>query len=89
VQNYFGVTDADLCSSSRAKDITFARQIAMYLARELTNMSFPKIGEYFGKRDHTTVMYACDRIRTVIDSDDSVKQVVDLLISQLNETELN
>jgi chromosomal replication initiator protein len=89
VQNYFGVTDADLCSSSRAKDITFSRQIAMYLARELTNMSFPKIGEYFGKRDHTTVMYACDRIRTVIDSDDSVKQVVDLLISQLNETELN
>jgi len=89
VQDYFGVTDTELCSSSRAKDITFARQISMYLARELTNMSFPKIGGYFGKRDHTTVMYACDRIRTIIDSDDSVKQVVDLLISQLNSDDVS
>ena len=45
-----------------------------------------KIGEYFGKRDHTTVMYACDRIRTVIAADDSVKQVVELLTAQLDNT---
>ncbi len=86
VQTYFGVTDAELCSPSRAKDIVFARQVSMYLARELTNMSFLKIGEYFGKRDHTTVMYACDRIRTVIAADDSVKQVVELLTAQLDNT---
>ena len=52
------------------KEIAQARQISMYLARELTNMSLPKIGESFGNRDYTTVMHACDKIKTLIKKED-------------------
>ncbi|MDO5746642.1 MAG: chromosomal replication initiator protein DnaA [Actinomycetaceae bacterium] len=60
--NYFDVTIAQLCSADRSKAITEARQITMYLCRELTNLSLPKIGDEFGGRDHTTVMYANKKI---------------------------
>ena len=52
----------DLTSSQRSNNITFPRQIGMYLCRILTNESFPKVGEAFGKRDHTTVMHAFKKI---------------------------
>ena len=61
VCKYFNITIKDLKSSQRSNDITFPRQIGMYLCRILTNDSFPKIGEAFGKRDHTTVMHACTK----------------------------
>jgi len=60
--SYFGFTLDDLCSSSRTRTLVQARQIAMYLTRELTDMSLPKIGDAFGGRDHTTVMHACRKI---------------------------
>ncbi len=56
--NYFGLTIDDLCGQSRSRVLVTARQIAMYLCRELTDMSLPKIGQQFGGRDHTTVMHA-------------------------------
>jgi chromosomal replication initiator protein len=55
---YFGLTIEDLCGSSRSRVLVTARQIAMYLCRELTDLSLPKIGQQFGGRDHTTVMHA-------------------------------
>lgn len=61
---YFGLTMEDLCGSSRSRTLTTARQIAMYLCRELTDLSLPKIGQEFGGRDHTTVMHANKKIRT-------------------------
>ena len=61
---YFGLTMEDLQGSSRSRTLTTARQIAMYLCRELTDLSLPKIGEAFGGRDHTTVMHANKKIRT-------------------------
>ncbi|MGW9825854.1 chromosomal replication initiator protein [Brevibacterium pityocampae] len=61
---YFGLTLDDLCGSSRSRTLTTARQIAMYLCRELTDLSLPKIGQEFGGRDHTTVMHANKKIRT-------------------------
>ena len=61
---YFGLTLEDLCGSSRSRTLTTARQIAMYLCRELTDLSLPKIGQEFGGRDHTTVMHANKKIRT-------------------------
>jgi chromosomal replication initiator protein len=60
---YFGVTMEDLCGTSRSRVLVTARQIAMYLCRELTDLSLPKIGQHFGNRDHTTVMHADRKIR--------------------------
>ncbi len=83
VSDYFQISDSDLCSKSRIKDVTFARQVAMYLARELTNVSLPKIGESFGNRDHTTVMHACDKIKVMMKQDDQTKSVVNLLVANV------
>ncbi|WP_277213888.1 chromosomal replication initiator protein DnaA [Isoptericola croceus] len=59
---YFGLTIDDLCGTSRSRVLVTARQIAMYLCRELTDLSLPKIGQQFGGRDHTTVMHANKKI---------------------------
>jgi chromosomal replication initiator protein len=56
----------DLCGSSRSRVLVTGRQIAMYLCRELTDLSLPKIGQQFGGRDHTTVMYADRKIRQLL-----------------------
>jgi len=63
---YFGLTIEDLCSASRSRVLVTARQIAMYLCRELTELSLPKIGQQFGGRDHTTVMHADRKIRKLM-----------------------
>jgi len=63
---YFGLTIEDLCGSSRSRVLVTARQIAMYLCRELTDLSLPKIGQQFGGRDHTTVMHADRKIRKLL-----------------------
>ena len=82
---YFNITMKDLKSSQRSNDIAFPRQIGMYLCRILTNESFPKIGEAFGKRDHTTVMHAYKKIEQEIKQNpesntklivDSVKKII-------------
>ena len=59
----FGWTIDDLCGKSRRRPLVTARQIGMYVFRELTDYSYPKIAEEFGGRDHTTVMHACEKIR--------------------------
>ncbi|MFH9086873.1 chromosomal replication initiator protein DnaA [Streptomyces sp. NPDC017673] len=64
--DYFGLTVEDLCGSSRGRQLVTARQIAMYLCRELTDLSLPKIGAQFGGRDHTTVMHADRKIRALM-----------------------
>jgi chromosomal replication initiator protein len=61
---YFGVSLDELCGPVKTKQIASARQIAMYLCRELTDLTLPKIGQTFGGRDHTTVMHAAKKIRT-------------------------
>ena len=63
---YFGLSLDDLCGSSRSRMLVTARQIAMYLCRELTDLSLPKIGQAFGGRDHTTVMHADRKIRSLM-----------------------
>ncbi|WP_130796718.1 chromosomal replication initiator protein DnaA [Streptomyces otsuchiensis] len=64
--DYFGLTVDDLGGSSRSRILVTARQIAMYLCRELTDLSLPKIGQHFGGRDHTTVMHADRKIRALM-----------------------
>ncbi len=62
VSTYFSLTPEELCSASRSRQLVNARQIAMYLTRELTDMSLPRIGRAFGNRDHSTVMHATQKI---------------------------
>ena len=64
--DYFGITIDDLCSANRSRTMVSARHIAMYLCRELTDMSLPNIGKQFGGRDHTTVMHAERKIRELM-----------------------
>lgn len=76
---YYGVTIEDLCGSSRSRVLVTARQIAMYLCRELTDLSLPKIGQQFGGRDHTTVMHADRKVRQLMAERRSLyNQVADL-----------
>lgn len=87
VCDYFNITEEELCSKVRTKEVAFARQIAMYLTRELTNISLPKIGEAFGKRDHSTVMHACDRIRTRMISDPETHNIIKILMSNIKNNQ--
>ncbi len=79
----FDLTISDLKSKRRTQDITYPRQIAMYLCRELTNHSLPQIGEKFGGRDHTTVIYACDKIKSDMKSEPSLREKIQELITRL------
>ena len=79
VCKYFNITQKDLQSSQRSNDITYPRQIGMYLCRSLTNESFPKIGDAFGKRDHTTVMHAFKKIEKDIKENQNTKLIVESL----------
>lgn len=62
VSRYFHLKTDELKSKRRSRDVSFPRQIAMYLCREMTDMSLPKVGDEFGGRDHTTVIHACEKI---------------------------
>ncbi|MGV1008652.1 MAG: chromosomal replication initiator protein DnaA [Dermatophilaceae bacterium] len=76
---YYSLTIDDLCGASRSRQLVTARQIAMYLCRELTEMSLPKIGQAFGGRDHTTVMHADRKIRDLMRERRTIyNQVTDL-----------
>ena len=79
VCKYFNITQKDLQSSQRSNDITYPRQIGMYLCRILTNESFPKIGIFFGNRDHTTVMHAFKKIEKDIKENKNTKLIVESL----------
>lgn len=76
VSRYYDISPDVLISSKRSRDISNPRQIAMYLCRELTNMSLPKIGQAFGGRDHTTVMHAYDKISKEIDKSAELRRAI-------------
>jgi chromosomal replication initiator protein len=80
---HFGLSAEELISNSRAARVSGPRQIAMYLARELTGESLPAIGRYFGGRDHTTVMHAYRRTETRMASDTRTRELVDNLLVSL------
>lgn len=76
VARYFDIRPEEFKSKKRTRDIAYPRQIAMYLCRDLTDMSLPKIGEEFGGRDHTTVIHACDKISEEIESNSETRRAV-------------
>ena len=73
----------DLSSAKRNRQVVYARQLAMYLCRELTPLSLPAIGQRFGGRDHSTVLHAHRQIRTKIFSDQVTRQLVEKLTGEL------
>ena len=86
VGKYFNINPKDLRGSKRSNDITFPRQIAMYLCRNVANMSLPQIGKDFGKRDHTTVMHACNKIEKDIKESKETKLIVESVKNILLES---
>lgn len=76
VCEYFNIGKADLCSSSRKRNIVQARQIAMFLSRKLTNESLSSIGSSIGGKDHATVLHSCNIVTDLIDTDRLIKQYV-------------
>jgi len=85
VADYFNVKVSDLRAKKRTVSIVRPRQIAMYLVRELTTHSFPEIGEYFGGKDHTTVLHSCNKIAGERDKDVSVRSLLEKLTALLKK----
>ena len=80
---YSNINVQDMDSSKRTKNLAHPRQIAMYLCRELTDTSLPKIGKNFGNRDHTTVIHACEKISKEIKTDEELKKDIEKLKSSI------
>ena len=77
VSKYFSVDKNDLSSNKRSNEIAFPRQIAMYLCRSVAGQPLTVIGAKFGKRDHTTVLHACNKIENEVKENPSTKRIVD------------
>ena len=85
VADYYGIAVDDLIGPSRRRDLAVPRQIAMYLTREMTTMSLPKIGMAFGNRDHTTVIHSCATVSDNIRNNNSMANVVQDLRTMIQE----
>lgn len=83
VSVYYNLPTDDLCGKCRKKEIVRPRQIAMYLLRKESSMSYPSIGEYFGGRDHTTAMHACEKIEKLLEHDEELSQEISFLRERL------
>jgi len=83
VCDYFSISLNHIKSKKRNKSIVYPRQIAMYLARKLINISLPDIGESFGGRDHTTVMHACDKIEQDLTTDLKLQNTIGVLLNDI------
>jgi len=86
VSDRFGLSMEELCGDRRSQNIVYPRQVAMYLSRELTDASLPKIGREFGGRDHTTVIHATSKIARMIREDRSVYNLVQELTARVKQT---
>ncbi|MEK7500237.1 MAG: chromosomal replication initiator protein DnaA, partial [Patescibacteria group bacterium] len=79
VSSYYNIPNVELKGKSRKKEIVRPRQIAMYLLRKESSMSFPSIGDHFSGRDHTTAMHACEKIERLIEQDEELSQEISFL----------
>ena len=76
VSRYYDISPDQMITQKRSRDVSYPRQVAMFLCRELTGMSLPKIGQVFGGRDHTTVMHACDKIAGEMDQSADLRRAI-------------
>ncbi|MBI1953743.1 MAG: chromosomal replication initiator protein DnaA [Candidatus Omnitrophica bacterium] len=86
VADHFSLSVADLKGKRRTQKVSFPRQLAMALARELTESSLPAVGEFFGGRDHTTVLYACQKLEQVRKKDGKVGRIYESLLVELGKS---
>jgi len=84
VGDFFGLKLSDLKAKNRTRAIAFPRQVAMYLARQMTHSSLSEIGRAFGGKDHTTVLHAVDKIQTLMQTDPKLHKTIDGLIQSIN-----
>lgn len=85
VCKYYNIKIVEIESSKRSRDLSNPRQIAMYLCRTMTDYSLPKIGGFFGNRDHTTVLHACDKVTAELRINEELKNVINLLEKEIRE----
>ncbi|HWN15263.1 MAG TPA: helix-turn-helix domain-containing protein, partial [Candidatus Dormibacteraeota bacterium] len=83
VAEFFGVKLGDMRAKNRTKAVAFPRQIAMYLARQLTHASLAEVGRMFGGKDHTTVLHAVEKIHGMLQDDPKFKKTVDTLTQSI------
>jgi len=83
VSRTFGVSEERLLGRERTREVALPRQIAMYLMREEGGVSLPRIGDFIGGRDHTTVLYACDKVNDLMETDDRLRRQVSQIREQL------
>jgi chromosomal replication initiator protein len=83
VAEAFGVKSEVLCGPRRTRAVVLPRQIAMYLTRQLTELPLVEIGHLYGKRDHSTVLYACEKVAELIANDSAMADKINGLISTL------
>ena len=85
VASRFNVKISELKSKRRTKTLVHPRQIAMFLARELTDSSFPEIGREFGGKDHTTIIHACRQIEKALDEDTTLQATIESLKDEISK----
>lgn len=85
VSDYYNISITDIKSKKRDKKYVYPRQIAIYLSRELTEYSYPEIGQEFGGRDHTTAMHADEKIRDLLKTDSSLNSLIQMLIRNIKD----
>ena len=83
VADYFNIKVSDLSIKSRVKTVSLPRQIAMFLVRELTSHSLPEIGEYFGGRNHATVIHSCQKIKEEMRHNEATQNTVATLLKHI------
>ncbi|OPX89590.1 MAG: Chromosomal replication initiator protein DnaA [Pelotomaculum sp. PtaB.Bin117] len=86
VSSYYNLRQEDFKAKRRTTAISFPRQIAMYLTKELTDLSLPKIGDFFGGRDHTTVLHACNKISNKLQEDYTLQNVIAELVKKIKNS---
>lgn len=84
VADYFDIRPQDILGSSRKKSFAIPRHIAQYLARQLTPLSLPRLGKIFGNKDHTSILHACQKVKTLLHEDPKLKNLINYLTKQLN-----
>jgi len=87
VANYFNITSDEILSKKKTQEIAYARQIAMYLIREFTNLSLPKIGQELGGRHHATIISGINKIEEALKRDEDTKKIVEELVKNLENRE--
>jgi len=87
VSDYYGLSINEITGSTRKREITVPRQIAIYLTREMTGMSLPQIGNVFGGRDHTTVLHSCKTVEASLEKNEGMKNILDEIKHQVQNAQ--